>query len=93
MKDINRAFSRMHKLSKLELSGNPLCQKSKYRDRVITMGSSIGMFTINGHYVIGKLNFYNSLLKLQIAPNSCQERDETPLSINIKKFINISTSQ
>ncbi len=42
MKDISRAFSRMDKLSKLELSGNPLCQKSKYRDRVITMGPSIG---------------------------------------------------
>lgn len=42
MKDLNRVFTCMNKLAKLELSGNPLCQKAKYRDRVITMGMSIG---------------------------------------------------
>lgn len=42
MKDISNVFSHWNKLTKLDLSGNPLCQKFKYRDRVITMGTSIG---------------------------------------------------
>ncbi len=32
----------LKKLTKLELTGNPVCQKHKYRDRVITMGKKIG---------------------------------------------------
>ena len=43
MKDLSRVLTRMKRLIKLELAGNPLCQKAKYRDRVITMGMSIGM--------------------------------------------------
>ncbi len=42
MKDINRVFSQWNMLARVELSGNPLCHKHKYRDRVITMGLSIG---------------------------------------------------
>lgn len=44
MKDLNRVLTRMKRLVKLEIAGNPLCQKTKYRDRVITMGMSIGMY-------------------------------------------------
>jgi protein phosphatase 1 regulatory subunit 42 len=42
MKELSQVLGQWTKLTKLELMGNPLCQKYKYRDRVITMGRSIG---------------------------------------------------
>ncbi|XP_003384368.2 PREDICTED: protein phosphatase 1 regulatory subunit 42-like [Amphimedon queenslandica] len=37
MKDLGKVLSRFIKLWKLELNGNPLSYKQKYRDRVVTM--------------------------------------------------------
>lgn len=67
MKDLNRVFPRMNKLVKLELSGNPLCQKAKYRDRVITMGTSIGkgeriFEPVNGFGISGGNNYSSSAI-------------------------------
>ena len=42
MKELSQVLGQWTKLTKLELTGNPLCQKYKYRDRVITIGRSIG---------------------------------------------------
>ena len=41
MKELSHVFGHWVKLEKLELLGNPVCQKHKYRDRVVTMGKSI----------------------------------------------------
>lgn len=41
MKELSQVLNQLPNLSKLELSGNPICQRHKYRDRVITMGERI----------------------------------------------------
>lgn len=41
MRVLSQALHQLPMLTKLELSGNPLCHKHKYRDRVITMGRKI----------------------------------------------------
>ena len=42
MRELSNVLGQWTRLSKLELTGNPLCQKYKYRDRTITMGRCIG---------------------------------------------------
>lgn len=58
MKDLNHVLSRMGRLTRLELTGNPLCQKSKYRDRVITMGASIGTTYMPASYIHTSVKVY-----------------------------------
>ena len=41
MKEINVLLKLWKKLWKLELSGNPLCFKSKYRERIIVVAPNI----------------------------------------------------
>ncbi|XP_074642721.1 protein phosphatase 1 regulatory subunit 42-like isoform X2 [Tubulanus polymorphus] len=41
MKEIAHVLGSWRHLSRLELSGNPLCNKSKYRDRIIVMSLSL----------------------------------------------------
>ena len=41
MRELSQVLGLWTRLVKLELTGNPLCQKNKYRDRVITMGRCI----------------------------------------------------
>ena len=43
MKELSQVLGQWTKLTKLDLTGNPLCLKYKYRDRTITMGRSIGI--------------------------------------------------
>jgi protein phosphatase 1 regulatory subunit 42 len=43
MKDLSQVLSHWSAVQRVELAGNPLCNKHKYRDRVITMGARIGM--------------------------------------------------
>lgn len=42
MKDLSKVLGQWSRLVRLEMTGNPLCQKYKYRDRTITMGRCIG---------------------------------------------------
>ena len=41
MRNLSRVLTHFTKLTKLELTGNPVSQKHKYRDRIITMGERI----------------------------------------------------
>ena len=41
MKEMNLLLKYWRKLWKLELSGNPLCLKSKYRERIIVIAPNI----------------------------------------------------
>ncbi|XP_072045949.1 protein phosphatase 1 regulatory subunit 42-like [Amphiura filiformis] len=43
MKTLSRVISSWQQLWRLELIGNPLCRKAKYRDRVIVMNESIAV--------------------------------------------------
>lgn len=43
MKELSRVLDAWQSLWRLELTGNPLCNKKKYRDRVIVMSKSIVM--------------------------------------------------
>ena len=42
MRELSYVLGQWTRLTKLELMGNSLCQKYKYRDRTITMGRCIG---------------------------------------------------
>ena len=42
MKDLSKVLGQWTRLVRLEMTGNPLCQNYKYRDRTITMGRCIG---------------------------------------------------
>lgn len=42
MKDLAHNFSNWSLLWRLELMGNPVCHKAKYRDRLIVMATSLG---------------------------------------------------
>ncbi|VDH98467.1 protein phosphatase 1 regulatory subunit 42-like isoform X1 [Mytilus galloprovincialis] len=41
MKELANIFGQWHRLWRLDLMGNPLCHKAKYRDRVIVMASHL----------------------------------------------------
>ncbi|EDO47417.1 predicted protein, partial [Nematostella vectensis] len=43
MKELSRVMAAWPYLWRLEVSGNPLCQKKKYRDRIIVMSNSLVM--------------------------------------------------
>ena len=42
MKEIVHCLSAWQQLGRLDLIGNPLCHKTKYRDRVIIIAPSLG---------------------------------------------------
>ena len=42
IKELAHCFSSWIRLWRLELLGNPVCNKSKYRDRLIIMASKLG---------------------------------------------------
>ncbi|XP_051826053.1 protein phosphatase 1 regulatory subunit 42 isoform X6 [Antechinus flavipes] len=44
VKDLELLLNRLPKLWKMDLSGNPVCLKPKYRDRLIVMSNSLGDF-------------------------------------------------
>ena len=44
MKELACVLSLWYNLSRLDLMGNPLCHKAKYRDRVIVMGKKLGKY-------------------------------------------------
>ena len=44
MKALARVVSSWQQLWRLELMGNPVCRKAKYRDRIIVMNESLGKF-------------------------------------------------
>lgn len=60
MKGLSQVLVCLNKLTKLELTGNPLCQKHKYRDRIITMGHKISKFDINYKVTIIKFLSYHT---------------------------------
>ena len=43
---VEGALISWQKLEKLDLTGNPLCHKSKYRDKLIVMSRTIGELAI-----------------------------------------------
>eukprot|EP00116_Pleurobrachia_bachei_P006514 sb/3466776/ len=43
LKELSRVFGSLPALWKLELDGNPVCRKPKFRDRIIVMTSSLAM--------------------------------------------------
>lgn len=45
MRELAHVLSGWKSLWRLELMGNPICHKSKYRDRIIIMSPKLGMFT------------------------------------------------
>ncbi|XP_013798344.1 protein phosphatase 1 regulatory subunit 42 isoform X3 [Apteryx mantelli] len=56
MKDLEIVLSKWTKLRSMDLTGNPLCHKPKYRDRIIVESQTLGEFET--HYPI--LPFYYS---------------------------------
>ncbi|XP_031802176.1 protein phosphatase 1 regulatory subunit 42 isoform X6 [Sarcophilus harrisii] len=44
VKDLELLLNRLPKLWKMDLNGNPVCLKPKYRDRLIVMSNSLGDF-------------------------------------------------
>lgn len=46
MKEVAALLCQWRRLSRLELDGNPLCHKAKYRDRIIIMSNSLGKCTM-----------------------------------------------
>jgi len=44
MKELAHIFGFWPNLWRLDLMGNPICHKAKYRDRVIVMAKSLGLF-------------------------------------------------
>lgn len=42
MKELAHVFGQWHGLNKLDLMGNPLCHKAKYKDRIIVMAKQLG---------------------------------------------------
>ena len=42
MKELAHVFGQWHNLNRLDLMGNPLCHKAKYKDRVIVMAKQLG---------------------------------------------------
>lgn len=49
MKEVGRVLSGWPGLVQLDVMGNPLCQKYKYRDRIVTMCKCIGV--VDGHVI------------------------------------------
>lgn len=45
MKELASCLANWRQLTRLDLMGNPLCHKSKYRDRIIIMAARLGLFT------------------------------------------------
>lgn len=43
MKELAHVLGQWYLLKRLDLMGNPLCHKAKYRDRVIVMAKQLGM--------------------------------------------------
>ena len=43
MKELSRVFGSLSSLWKLEIEGNPVCSKPKFRDRVIIMAGNLAM--------------------------------------------------
>ncbi|KAM6971306.1 protein phosphatase 1 regulatory subunit 42 isoform 2-T2 [Tautogolabrus adspersus] len=41
MEELEEVFDRWHQLTRMDLSGNPVCKKAKYRDRLITVCTSL----------------------------------------------------
>ncbi len=40
-----KALSIWHAIIKLDLTGNPVCEKKKYRDRVFVMSKTLGIIS------------------------------------------------
>ncbi|XP_058429964.1 protein phosphatase 1 regulatory subunit 42 isoform X2 [Marmota monax] len=85
IKDLEFLLNKLVKLCKMDLNGNPVCIKPKYRDRIILVSKSLGNFETMHHIVpvyypqVGKpklVFFSNSqrfLLNGNTSPESCQE--------------------
>lgn len=43
MKELAHIFEQWNRLWRLDMMGNPLCHKAKYRDRVIVMAKHLGL--------------------------------------------------
>ncbi|XP_020502154.2 protein phosphatase 1 regulatory subunit 42 isoform X1 [Labrus bergylta] len=41
MEELEEVFNHWHQLTRMDLSGNPVCKKAKYRDRLITVCTSL----------------------------------------------------
>ena len=46
MKELAHVFGQWFDLNKLDLMGNPLCHKAKYKDRIIVMAKKLGKYEI-----------------------------------------------
>lgn len=53
MKELAHIFGQWNRLWRLDLMGNPLCHKAKYRDRVIVMAKHLGRLFVK----VFKFNF------------------------------------
>ncbi|XP_048638930.1 protein phosphatase 1 regulatory subunit 42 isoform X2 [Marmota marmota marmota] len=85
IKDLEFLLNKLVKLCKMDLNGNPVCIKPKYRDRIILVSKSLGNFETMHHIVpvyypqVGKpkLVFFSDsqrfLLNGNTSPESCQE--------------------
>lgn len=63
IKELSQLLPFWTKLWRLELVGNPLCHKSKYKDKIIIMGKNLGVFkyeiSVTNHLFINFLQYFN----------------------------------
>ena len=57
MKELAHVLGKWNMLNRLDLMGNPLCHKAKYKDRVIVMAKQLGKFS---SHAMGKRVFEDS---------------------------------
>nr|XP_042126624.1 protein phosphatase 1 regulatory subunit 42 isoform X3 [Peromyscus maniculatus bairdii] len=91
VKDLELLLKKLLKLWKLDLNGNPVCLKPKYRDKVILMSKSLGNFETIHHIVpvyypqVGnpKVVFFSDVQRYFVNGNpssECPQEDKTKIT-------------
>ncbi|XP_026642617.1 protein phosphatase 1 regulatory subunit 42 isoform X2 [Microtus ochrogaster] len=91
VKDLELLLKKLMKLWKMDLNGNPVCLKPKYRDKLILMSKSLGNFETIHHIVpvyypqVGKpkVVFFSDAQRYLASANpssECSQEDKTKIT-------------
>ena len=89
MKEMGVLLQSLVKLSELELTGNPLCSKNKYRERIIVMASNI--VTLDGKEI--KQMSRQFLQNWKTSKEEKQQQQQQQLLVNTNSINNIKQQQ
>ncbi|XP_054417658.1 protein phosphatase 1 regulatory subunit 42 isoform X2 [Pongo abelii] len=101
VKDLEFLLNKLMKLWKIDLHGNPVCLKPKYRDRLILVSKSLGNFKTMHHIVpvyypqVGKpkLVFFSEIQRYPVNGNASPESSREDYTKIIEEMGNLSLKQ